>query len=240
MEALKSLLLPSGLVLVALVLGLILLWRRRTRVLGMAACVLGALLYVVFASGPVSNALIGGLENRYAAADPAADPVDYIVVLSAWGERDGRAPAGSHVNRAAIFRLVEAMRLHRALPHATVLISGWEEVPGLMRESLLTMGMPADRIILETGSRSTHESAVHLSKPLRGERFLLVTSAGHMARSVAAFEDLELKPIPAPTDFLSHERVRPASWLPSAGHLAVSDLAMHEYLGGAWYSKRHR
>lgn len=239
----KFFLLPSGLTLLALGLGLLLILARRTRRTGVGALGLGAFIYVVFGSGPVAFWLMEGLEDRYATlADPAVieRPVDYIVVLAAYGEVDERAPPGNQVNRASIFRLLEAMRLHQARPEAIVVLTGREEVPALMRESLLVMGMPADRVMLESESRNTHDSAVHLRDRLEDRQFILVTSAGHMARSVRAFEKQGLQPIPAPTDFLSRRQLRLSSWLPTPGHLGISDQAMHEYLGMAWYRLRGR
>lgn len=218
-SVLKSFLLPSSLVLLALGLGLIFLLRRRRRTVGVALLSLGALIYLAFGSGLMANWLVGGLERRYTAiADPGTAEVDYIVLL-AHGGRDGRVSPGE---------LMETMRLQQALPHATVLLSGWEEVPAQVRQSLLAMGMPPGRVILETGSRTLHDSAVHLGKPLKGERFLLVAPASGMARIMAAFEREQLEPIPAPTGFLSRERLSPTSWLPTPGQLAVSDLAVRE------------
>ncbi len=239
---LKYFVLPSGLMLIALGLGVLLALARRTRRLGAGLLGVGAIIYIVFGSGPVAFWLMEGLEQRYPAlADPAAvGSLDYIVVLAAHGERNAVAPPGNEVNRASIFRLVEAARIHQVQPQAVVVLSGWDEVPMLMRESLLAMGLPAERIMLESGSRNTYDSAVHLRVMLDNRRFVLVTSAGHMARSVKSFETQSLSPIPAPTDYLSRRLLRPQSYLPSPGHLAISDLAVHEHLGMAWYRLRGR
>lgn len=230
-SALKFLLLPSSLLLLALGLGLLFFLRRGTRFLGVALLVLGGLLYLILGSGATANWLMTGLERHYPSPDPAAaGEVDHIVVLVAQGARDECAPLGARIDHAAVFQELEAMRWHRAQPDATVVVTGWDEAPALMAEALMAMGMPADRIMQETGSHGMHDSAVHLHDTLRDERFVLITSAARMARALKAFEAEDLEPMPAPVDFRGRERLEAVSWLPAPAHLAVSDLAMCERL----------
>ncbi len=61
---------------------------------------------------------------------------------------------------------------------------------------------------------------------LAGRPFFLVTSAGHLPRTMAAFAKLGMTPIPAPTDYRLSRNVRRASILPSPMHLYGSDLAV--------------
>jgi len=63
----------------------------------------------------------------------------------------------------------------------------------------------------------------------------LVTSAGHMRRAVGVFSKKGVVPIPAPTDYMLPRKARHASWTTNAVHLQASDIAVHEYLGIAWY-----
>ena len=63
----------------------------------------------------------------------------------------------------------------------------------------------------------------------------LVTFAGHMRRAVGVFRKKGVVTIPAPTDYMLPRSAWHASWTTSAVHLQASDLAVHEYLGIAWY-----
>jgi uncharacterized SAM-binding protein YcdF (DUF218 family) len=57
---------------------------------------------------------------------------------------------------------------------------------------------------VEDRSRTTAENAVHsreLAKPAEGERWLLVTSAWHMPRSIGAFRKAGFAVEPYPVDF---------------------------------------
>jgi uncharacterized SAM-binding protein YcdF (DUF218 family) len=68
-----------------------------------------------------------------------------------------------------------------------------------------------------------------------GEKFILITSAGHMPRAIGAFVKAGMDPVPAPTNFMSVRERRFMDYLPAPHHLVYADLAVHEYLGMAWY-----
>lgn len=101
------------------------------------------------------------------------------------------------------------------------------------------LGVPSRQILLQGDSRTTAEDAERTAALLkrRGIRsFFLVTSAFHLPRAVACFRKQGLEPIPFPVDF----RVTPPAathnpYVPTAGTLALSTLAVHEYLGLAAY-----
>jgi uncharacterized SAM-binding protein YcdF (DUF218 family) len=84
-------------------------------------------------------------------------------------------------------RTREAGRLARQFPHLRVIVSGDDPARSLQR---LGPNIDRGRIEIETASRNTHENAVNttaLVKPAPGDRWLLITSAWHMRRSVCAF-----------------------------------------------------
>ena len=70
--------------------------------------------------------------------------------------------------------------------------------------------------------------------------FILVTSAGHMPRSMHVFKKAGLNPIPAPTHYLTRKNNLAISYLPSPLHLRYSDLAIHEYAAILWYHVKNR
>lgn len=96
------------------------------------------------------------------------------------------------------------------------------------------LGVDRDVLLLESASRNTTQNAVFTAALLaeRGiNRILLVTSALHMPRAVARFEEAGMIVIPAPTD---HEvLLRPGwqRWLPDTGALDGSARAMKEWVG---------
>ncbi len=109
-----------------------------------------------------------------------------------------------------------------------------------MKDLLISMGLPGNKILIENKSNSTFDSAKNVSNLLKNKRFILITSAGHMPRSMKVFKKLGMTPIPAPTDYLTRENYFAISYLPSPLHLRYSDLAIHEYAAILWYQLTNR
>src|SRR5215470_5826738 len=153
------------------------------------------------------------LESRYPPLiDPArAEAYDAIVVLMG-----GVVPAGglvpfSTISEALFRRLDEARRLYR-IRLKPIIVSGGHVNPltkdphenQIACDYLILWGVPKDQIVPEARSRDTFESAIEVEKILKEKgwrRYLLVTSAIHMPRSMFAFASIAPTPIPAPGDF---------------------------------------
>ena len=96
-------------------------------------------------------------------------------------------------------RLREAGRLARQWPDVRVFVSGAGAPDYVLR--ILGAGIAPQRVMIETLSRTTHENALNTKALLGarpGERWLLVTSAIHMPRSIGAFREVGLVTEPWP------------------------------------------
>jgi len=246
-QFLKQLILPPVSWLL-LLLAVLIFWRRRwaRKLLFAAFC-----LIIVLHCGFVSYGLRYSLEARYTPViDPTrAEPYDAIVVLTG-----GSIPAGGlipfpTIDVAMFRRLDEAWRLYRIRPKPIV-VSGGHVNPftpaqnenQIARDYLIRWGVPANDLIGEDRSRDTFESAVEIRKLLEQKgwrRYLLVTSAVHMPRSMLAFSARAPEPIPAPGDFsLRAFELTPLDLLPSLGAARGIADSLHEYLGLANYHWR--
>ena len=235
---------PSSLMIGAVILGTALTatqWRRLSRALlwgGIAALLVGGL-------SPLGDLLIRPLEYRFEAPDldRPGPAIAGIIVLG--GGADMQAPGTRQIaglNEAAE-RYTEAVALARRLPGARLVFSGGSgglltaeapeaETAGRLFEAL---GLPRDRITLEAASRDTWENAVNvkaLVSPKTGERWLLVTSAWHMPRSVGVFRRVGFAIEPWPVDYRTAD-----DWdalrlfdAPADG-LKRLDTAMREWIG---------
>jgi uncharacterized SAM-binding protein YcdF (DUF218 family) len=94
---------------------------------------------------------------------------------------------------------------------------------------MVSLGLSEQRISIDNSSNNTHESAENVKMLIGGERFILVTSAGHMPRAMGAFTKAGMNPVPAPTNYMSVKERRFMDYLPSPLHLVYADLAVHEY-----------
>src|SRR5262249_44692043 len=147
----------------------------------------------------VAQLLVGSLKP-FEAADAASARRTVVVVLGSGTvmaeDWDGRM--FSLPDRAAMARVLEASRVFRLIDPAIIISSGGDPHPGrkapptgeTMRDAMVTLGVPADRIVVETESRTTHEEAVVVAPMLqaqRAEQVILVTSEEHMRRSLGSF-----------------------------------------------------
>lgn len=230
MSVLSVLVLPSGLALTLGVLGVLAaLLRRRL----LSWCLLAASVATlgIFSMGVVAAALMSPLEYAYPVVRSAQHPdARHIVVLTGWATEDPLMPLTGRMNTSSAFRVLLALELHRERPDCPLIVSGKPVAAKIMAESLRKLGVPHDRIRIEDRSESTVQSSQHL-RPFVGDApFFLVTSGGHMPRSMEAMSRAGLKPIAAPTDHQMPRDWWRAEWMPTPNSLEVSDLAVHEYL----------
>jgi uncharacterized SAM-binding protein YcdF (DUF218 family) len=243
-QFLKQLLLPPMPWLLML-LAVLIFWRRPW-----ARKLLLATFLLIFAlhCGPVNYALRYPLESRYAPLlDPRKSPsYDAIVVLTG-----GMTPASGlipfpTIDEFMFRRLDEAWRLYRIQPKP-IIVSGGHVNPftvdknenKIARDYLIRWGVPKNDVIGEDRSRDTFESAVEVQKLLNNKgwsRYLLVTSAIHMPRSMLVFNALASEPIPAPGDFsLGEFQLTPLDFFPNENVARKLFITVHEYLGLANY-----
>jgi len=216
--------------------------------LRLGALILGVLVLWGFSTGIVANLLFGPREKRFTRPAKLDEAPAAIVVLSGLTD-DRRDSQLSYELTEAADRFVEAVRLARRYPEARLLLSGG---PGeirppikhkpeaqLLGELAADLGIPPSRLLLDITSRNTHENAVQtqgmLAKAKLKGPVLLVTSAVHMRRALAAMNKAGLKPIPWPVDYQRSDGGYWA-WLPIPASMERSRMAIHEYVGWLAYS----
>lgn len=248
-QFLKVLLLPPTIWLL-LLLAVLVFWRRPW-----ARKLLAVTWLIIFAlhSGLVNHALRYPLETSYPPLrDPkAAGSYDAIVVLTSGSiPAEGLIPFPS-IDEYMFRRLEEAWRLYRIRPKPIV-VSGGHVNPftpaknenAIAREYLIRWGVPHHDVIGEDRSRDTFESALEVQKLLAQKgwkRYLLVTSAVHMPRSMLVFAAFAPDPVPAPGDFsLGKVELNPLDFFPSESAARRLFVTLHEYLGLANYYWRVR
>ena len=227
------------------------LYWRGWRNLGQWCVVLGIGLVLALSSPLVGDALLGALEDDFAVERASASPsADAIVVLG--GVTVPPVPPMVTVEaEAGIDRLLHGLRLYRAGKAPVLIFSGGAltlltgstlSEAEQMLQLAVECGVDAAAVILEDRSRNTHENALYVQRILaeRGmQRVLLVTSASHMRRAVAAFQAQGVEVIPTPTDVRVIERgFSPLQLVPTTNGLEKSSIAVKEYMG--WWLYRLR
>lgn len=217
----------------------------RRRKLALWLMSLGASGLLVAGLSPIGNLMILPLEQRFSEAAYKADddPVDGIIMLG--GFEDGwvsRGRGGVALNEAAE-RLTEGIRLAVRHENAKLIFTGG--VGGLLGygsdagapigQLLTDYGIAPERIVLEKESRNTYENALFtkaLLKPKPGERYVLVTSAFHMARSMGVFRNAGFDVVPMPVDYRTHGAIDATRMFERVGSgLERVDTAFKEWVG---------
>ncbi len=186
------LLLPSNFLIAAGLVGLALMatgWRRAGKRIALASLALLLGLGIL----PVGKLFMNALEKRFPPWDAAAGAPDGIIVLGGAIDPKASLDRGRTVVGGNVDRIFAIARLARQLPAARIIYSGGNGslIPGGPPEAdflyplLDGLGVPRERVVLESRSRNTEGNAIFskaIANPKRGERWLLVTSAWHMPR----------------------------------------------------------
>jgi uncharacterized SAM-binding protein YcdF (DUF218 family) len=237
MEVLTNVVVPSNLVLLIGFIGIVLSLLPRWRRVGPYFLTGALILLLILSSGKTATALSSPLEYAYVKArmPESHSPAKTIVVLAAYATNDPNMPLSTRPNNSAMFRIVEAVHLWRACQQCTVMVTGTNPTTQVMAESLVALGIPSAQIRIDSEAANTARSAVNVRTSLGDQAFYLVTSAGHMPRSMGVFLKQGLRPIPAPTEYHVPKNIAQANWSPSSLSLHFSDIAMHEHIGILWY-----
>jgi len=202
-------LLPINLLVELGILSLLLMATRFVA-LGRKLAVATLILLALSAFSPLGNLLLYPLESRFPAWDPSRGAPDGIIVLGGSVDTDLSAAHRTPVVAYAADRMLAPADLARRYPKARIVFTGGTSnlIATEAREAdysapiLETLGIPKERIILERDSRNTWENAIFTKQmvaPKPGERWLLVTSAFHMPRSMGIFRkagfDVEAYPV---------------------------------------------
>jgi uncharacterized SAM-binding protein YcdF (DUF218 family) len=238
---------PVAIVLLILILGLFLLiWSRRKKT-GKVFILIGVLLLGTLSYEAVSERLLKPLEYMY---PPLIHPVNmedvrWIVVLGGGHTSDQRLSVTSQISDLSLFRLVEGIRLHREIPKSKLILSGGRvfdpvSEANVMAEVAIVSGVKKENLVLEEVSKDTEDQARFIYRMVKQERFILITSASHMPRSMILFKKLGMHPIPAPTEYQvkEGEGTVPKRFYPTADGLMKAERAFYEYLGLAWTKMR--
>jgi uncharacterized SAM-binding protein YcdF (DUF218 family) len=241
-KTLGVLLLPTNFLIVLALVGVLLSLTRLARA-GRRLMIAAILLLAVAAFSPLGNVLLYPLESRFPAWNAAQGAPDGIVVLGGPIDPDLSVAHDVPVIRAAPDRIVAAAVLAHKYPNAKVVYSGGSSslISNEAREAdyaaaiFESLGVDRGRLIMDRASRNTYENAQfskQLAAPKAGERWLLVTSAFHMPRSVGLFRKAGFAVEPYPVDWHVGRGADALAFTQfSTDGLVRTDIAVREWLG---------
>jgi uncharacterized SAM-binding protein YcdF (DUF218 family) len=235
---------PLNLVAILLLVSVI-LWSRRPRLARRTAVAAILLFFAIGITAP-PRLVLRALEEAHTPTTVPLESLAGAIILG--GSEDAGVKAverGQVLFNGGAERLTTALRLLRQYPDYVVVhtgLSGRVNHQGMTESEMARLffteqGADLSRVIFENRARNTYENGL-LTRQLPGvdtnRRWLLVTSAMHMPRSMAVFEKLGWSVEPMPVDYQTGRTI--PLWNYSIARGAVDwQRAIHEVLGFAAY-----
>ena len=247
--SLFAFLFSTGGVVVSLLVGAVWLFIKPTSRAARLFLLLVAVGYAAVSTYPVPHAMERWLASPYHPLTRAdVPPGRSAVVLLGSGSFRRENWSGeqmSVLDPAGLERTLETARVYRLLHADTVISSGGLIEPDepndpsgeVMKDTLVRLGVPPDRVLVEEKSSNTREEAVLVAAMLRSldvNHVILVTSATHMRRAAGMFRAAGVEVIPA----IAHDRVYTGAainLMPSETGLRTAALVVHELVGISYY-----
>lgn len=253
-KTIASWLMPLPLSLTALVVGLVLLRKTRWQRLGRVCIGFAAVVLFVFSNKFVAKSLVRSLEAQhpavpeFAAGSPLPPQITgcrYVVVLGGGNGVTPGVAASNLLSSASLARFVEGLRIWRALPEATLIVTGGgregeEPNARYLARAALAFGVPAERLLIIDRARDTEDESRATKALVSDGRVALVTSAWHMPRAYALFRGAGIDTVACPADFSTHldPGFRLDDYLWSFWALGGSERGLRERLGFLWIRLR--
>jgi len=228
-----SLLLISLLIIIFLLLRFFNFHRAKSAIL---CCTI--LLTALISIGVIPKYLLDKLQQDYVAKTPIHwQNNNAIIVLGAGLEKVGdRIEPPFH----SFGRIYEAARLYNECmgteQQCKIIVSGGDThklgktEAAVYKKRLVSIGINTIDIITEPNSLNTWQNAQFTSEILSQGDFdnsVLVSSGLHIKRSQLYFEHFGVRATPIRADYMSAE----VSWLPLGYNFALTDFALHEWIG---------
>ena len=199
---------------------------------------------IVGGMSPLPYWLIRPLEDRFPKPAITGEITGIIVLGGAI-----TTTRGMNSTNASAARMMDSAALALKYPNAKLVFTGGdaslvdENEPDearteaeAARRFYLSLGIDPQRLVLEDKSRNTFENAI-FTKPLinqkPSERWLLITSAWHMPRSIGIFRKAGIDVVPYPVDFSTRGTPRDYRQLNRGfSHgLELTDSVVKEWIG---------
>ena len=193
---------------------------------------------------PVANYLCYYLEKDYIKSqNGASQNIDVLVVLGG-GAQDINSLNNTFLTEATSTRILSAIEVYNKKRAKYFVCSGKgigkiTEAEAMAR-LVVKLGVPKEKIRLETKSINTWASAVELNKMFANKNISigLVTSASHLKRAEKEFKKYFNNVVPFPANFYyasSAENIF-VKYAPQTSSLSKTSLALKEIAGQLWYN----
>lgn len=167
-----------------------------------------------------------------------------IAVLGTGFNADELLPANSRVTGSFHARLLEGLRIYRAIPDSKLHVSIAGKAPDQAKTEFLSditslLDIAPERITALTSAESTEDEAEAIKNSYPDNAIILVTSASHMPRAIDTFARQNVAATPAPCDYSTTRAASPNDkpwqrWIPSPDGLGRNHQFARELMASVW------
>lgn len=236
-----GLLSPINLIIIVMPLAAVLLLFNRIRAAKWLLFPTAFVSLIVLAY-PVGDYLMQPLEARFSKPAELPQDIDGIIVLGGGEDLKSSLSWQTAELGDAGDRYFAAVVLAKHYPYVPIIFSGGnnflhfqsaEKEGHIARRIFTDLGIAKNRIIIESQSRNTYENFHFLKTtlPKPNGKYLLVTSAFHMPRSVGVAHQVHIDIIPYPVDYRSNKVTFRQLDFNLFEHLEVLEPAWREWIG---------
>lgn len=206
------------------------------------------ILYTFLVTSPLGAVLMYYWERQYPATSTLSlgqkTREKYALVLSG-GTLEYNYQLSRYQTYDSIARFLEAINLYNQKSVEKIILSGISPLPRpshLLSETLsmekwaLDNNINPQDLIIEHMARTTYEEALEIKKMIHLEAedsIILITSAYHMARSMALFKKQNIKVLAYPVDFKIYSKESFLRW--GSQNIYYLNLFLHETVGMIYY-----
>ncbi len=253
MTALVDYVFSTGGVVLALFGGAAWLWSRPGSRMARLFLVAAAVFYTLASTLGVTSAAgrVLALGFRPFQISDVPSGATAVVVLGSGGftARDWSGNRFAVPDPSAATRVLEALRVFKLIEPEWIICSGGrldaagpnEPTGRTNGNTLLQLGVPESRLVVDITPRTTAEEAAAVTSRLRSlgiSHAVLVTSGTHMRRARGAFRAQGFEVVPAVARSSNVDLSRRYWWMPSGVGLDEGATVAHEVLGLAYYRAR--
>ena len=197
---------------------------------------------VSFGMLPVGKYLIYKLEKYYHNTIILPDKVDGLLILGG-ATNPFLSDEFNQINlNGSVERLIEAIRLIKIYTETKIIFSGGSgsiqkpkmDHARIAKQFFMQIGLDTDKMIFENKSRNTYENILYskkIAKPKKNERWIVITSAFHMNRTIFIGEKNDWLLTPYAVDFTQPKKFKFKPNLDLLNNLNQMQRGSHEWIG---------
>ncbi len=197
---------------------------------------------LIIAILPTGTLLLYALENKYMHQINELNDIDGILVLSGMENIQMTEDYGQFYLEGSASRIIESIRLQKKHPNARLVFSGGsgdhfsKNVNSSVSMKFYNeFAINPEMVVFESQSTNTYENIIYSKKlidPKATEKWVLITSAFHMNRSINTAAKFSWELEPYPVDFkLSKDLFSEIMKFNILNNIKYFQIASHELLG---------